>query len=60
MKDEREIIHNYFNLGYENEVILQFLADYHGIRMSLSTLKRRLRDYGLKRIEEEKNRRIEE
>lgn len=49
MEDEREIIYNYFNLGYENEVILQFLADYHGIRMSLSTLKRRLRDYGLKR-----------
>lgn len=49
MEDEQEIIHNYFNLGYENEGILQFLADYHGIRMSLSTLKRRLRDYGLKR-----------
>lgn len=49
MEDEREIIHNYFNLGYENEVILQFLADYHGIRLGLSTLKRRLRDYGLKR-----------
>ena len=50
MEDERGIIHNHFNLGYENEVILQFLADYHGIsRMSLSTLKCRLRDYGLKR-----------
>ena len=49
MENEREIIHNYFNLGYENEVILQFLADYHGIRTSLSTLKRRLRDYGLNR-----------
>ena len=47
MEDEREITHNYFNLGYENEVILQFLADYHDIRMSLSTLKCRLRDYGL-------------
>ena len=49
MDDEREVIHNYFNLGYESEVILQFLAEYHGIRISLSTLKRRLRDYGLKR-----------
>ena len=28
---------------------MQFLVDYHGIKMSLSTLKRRLRDYGLKR-----------
>ena len=49
MEDEREIIQHYFNLGYENEVIRQFLGDYHSIRMSLSTLKRRLRDYGLKR-----------
>lgn len=28
---------------------MQFLVDYHGIKMSVSTLKRRLRDYGLKR-----------
>ena len=49
MADERSPMRNYFHLGYENEVILQFLVDYHGIKMSLSTLKRRLRDYGLKR-----------
>ena len=49
MADERSLIQNYFHLGYENEVILQFLVDYHGIKMSVSTLKRRLRDYGLKR-----------
>ena len=49
MGDERSLIRNYFHLGYENEVILQFLVDYHGIKMSLSTLKRRLRDCGLKR-----------
>ena len=28
---------------------MQFLVDCHGIKMSLSTLNRRLRDYGLKR-----------
>ena len=49
MADERSLIRNYFHLGYENEVILQFLVAYHGIKMSLSTLKRRLWDYGLKR-----------
>ena len=49
MADEQLLIRDYFHLGYENEVILQFLVDYHGIKMSLSTLKRRLRDYGLKR-----------
>ena len=49
MADERSVVRNYFNLGYENEVILQFLVDYHGIKMILSTLKRRLRNYGLKR-----------
>ena len=53
MADERLLIQNYFHLGYENEVILQFLVDYHGIKMSVSTLKRRLRDYGLKRRENE-------
>ena len=49
MADERSLIRNYFHLGYEIEVILQFLVAYHGIKMSLSTLKRRLWDYGLKR-----------
>lgn len=47
--DERSLIQKYFHLGYENEVILQFLVDYHGIKISLSTLTRRLRDCGLKR-----------
>ena len=49
MADEKSVILNYFHLGYENEVILQFLVDYHGNKMSLSTLKRWLRDHGLKR-----------
>ena len=53
MADERSLIQTYFHLGHENEVILQFLVDYHGIKMSVSTLKRRLRDYGLKRRENE-------
>ena len=39
----------YFHRGFENQVILEFLKNRHGITMCLLTLKRRLRDYGLKR-----------
>ena len=46
---EREIITHYFHLGYPNEIIWQFLLNYHDIVMSLRTLKRRLRDFGLRR-----------
>ena len=45
---EREMTEYYFHCGYENKVILDFLASHHGISMSLSTLKRRLREYGLR------------
>ena len=45
---EREIITHYFHLGYPNEVIREFLSNYHGITMSLRTLKRRLRDFNLR------------
>ena len=46
---EREIITHYFHLGYSKEVIREFLSNYHDIEMSSRTLKRRLRDFGLKR-----------
>ena len=46
---EREIITRYFHLGYPNEVIREFLSNYHDIVMSLRTLKRRLSDFGLRR-----------
>ena len=45
----KEIIEYYFHCGYENKIILEFLAIHHGINISLSTLKRRLREYGLRR-----------
>ena len=48
-RTEREIITLYFHLGYENEVIREFLQNYHDITFSLRTLKRRLRDFGLRR-----------
>ena len=48
-RELRLLIERYFHLGFENQVILDFLKNRHGITISLSTLKRRLRDYGLKR-----------
>ena len=46
---EKEAIESYFFAGYEYDTILCFLSKYHGITMSLSTLKRRLKQYELKR-----------
>ena len=58
----RSLLEYYFHIGYENQVIIDFLNHQHGIVLSLATLKRRLRDYGLRRrgvdIEEEKLREI--
>ena len=49
MADEEELIKQYFQRGYENKFIVDLLSCQHGIHMSLSTLKRRLQDYGLSR-----------
>lgn len=46
---ERDIVEHYFHKGYQYESILMFLAKYHQIEWSLSTLKRRLREYGMQR-----------
>ena len=48
-RELRLLEERYFYLGFKNQVILDFLKDRHGILMSLSTLKRRLCDYGLRR-----------
>ena len=48
-RELRLLIKRYFHLGFENQVILDFLKNRHGTTITLSTLKRRLRDYGLKR-----------
>ena len=47
--DLRGLIQNYFRKGFENAVIIDFLARYHGVEISISTLKRRLQDYWLRR-----------
>ena len=52
---ERELVELYFFSGYQYEVIIDFLGKYHDIHMSLSTLKRRLREFGLKRYNQYQN-----
>ena len=42
-----DIIEYYFKRGFQYESILLFLSHNHDLNMSLSTLKRRLNDYGL-------------
>ena len=39
----------YFRQGYQYDVILMFLSKFHGIEMSLRTLKNRFRSLGLQR-----------
>ncbi|KAK2558002.1 hypothetical protein P5673_019570 [Acropora cervicornis] len=46
--EERDVIEHYFHLGYTNEIILEFLKRFHHIKISLRTLKRRLRSFGLR------------
>ena len=46
---ENELIQFYFFKGFEYNEILLFMSKYHGIEMSLRTLKRRLRSFALKR-----------
>ena len=53
-RSEKQIIEGCFHQGYQNDVSLEFLSVYHNITISLSTLKRCLRAYGLRR-EHKKN-----
>ena len=46
---QKNIIETYFLAGFEYDTIVSFLERFHDIHISLSTLKRRLRDYGLKK-----------
>lgn len=45
----KNIIESYFLADFEYDTIVSFLEKFHSIHISLSTLKRRLRDCGLKR-----------
>jgi len=47
--DEEEIIRYYFFRGFSYEEIRMFLQRKHAIEISISTLKRRIKSYGLRR-----------
>lgn len=47
--EQRNYIEYYFHLGYKYEDIVNLLNIYHGISMSVRTLKRRLLKYDLKK-----------
>ena len=48
-REVRQLIEHYFHRGFQNQVIVDFLNNRHAVTMSLSTLQRQLRDYGLSR-----------
>ena len=43
------IIESYFNGGYQYTELVGLLEKYHGVTITLSTLKRKLREYSLRR-----------
>ena len=47
--DEEGAIRDYFRKGLTYDEMLAVLDKYHGIEMSVVTLKRRIKEYGLKR-----------
>ena len=48
-KEVRRLIEHYFHHGFQNQVVVDFLNNRQAVTMNPSTLKRRLRDYGLSR-----------
>ncbi len=49
MELKERLVRLYFEAGYSYSLILKFLANLHGICLSLRTFKRLLRRYGLRR-----------
>jgi len=48
-RDEAGCIEAYLHQGYNYRTITQFLQVYHGIEMTMRTLRRRVLQYGLQR-----------
>ena len=45
----RRLIERYFHHGFQNQVVVDCVNNRQAVTMNPSTLKRRLRDYGLSR-----------
>jgi hypothetical protein len=52
---ERNIIENYFHLGYKYDLIVSLLKSEHGMEMTVRTLKRFLKSYRLSRRGDNEN-----
>ena len=48
-KEVRRLIERYFHHGFQNQVVVDCVNNRQAVTMKPSTLKRRLRDYGLSR-----------
>ena len=48
--NQQELIKSYFLYGFDYQTICMFLEMFHGIRISLPTLKRRLADHRLNKM----------
>ena len=48
--NQEELIRSYFLYGFDYQTICMFLEKFHGITISLRTLKRRLADHRLNKI----------
>ena len=48
--NQEELIKSYFLYGFDYQTICMFLEKFHGISVSLRTLKRRLADHRLNKI----------
>ncbi|CAB4041048.1 RNA-directed DNA polymerase from mobile element jockey, partial [Paramuricea clavata] len=48
-QQEENLIKEYFSKGFEYKEIIEFLTKNHSINMSIATLKRRIKVYGLQR-----------
>ncbi len=49
VQDEERLIKEYFNKGFMYDEIVEFLSKNHSLRMSIATLKRRIKQCGLQR-----------
>ena len=49
VQEEQRLIKEYFNKGFTYEEIVEFLSKNHSLQMSIATLKRRIKQYGLQR-----------
>ena len=48
-QEEENLIKEYFSKGFKYDEIIELLSKNHSVKMSIATLKRRIKRYGLQR-----------